>query len=46
MDNFEWAEGFVPRFGLIDIDYTTFQRTVRPSALNFAKVCQTGGLEA
>ena len=23
MDNFEWAYGFAPRFGLIDIDYST-----------------------
>lgn len=32
MDNFEWAEGFAPRFGLIEVDYVTQQRTVRPSA--------------
>ena len=46
MDNFEWAQGFGPRFGLVDIDYNTFQRTVRESARKFAKVCQTGVLEA
>jgi beta-glucosidase len=46
MDNFEWAYGFGPRFGLIDINYTTFQRTVRESAIKFAKVCQTGTLDA
>lgn len=37
-DNFEWAEGKWPRFGLIEVDYQTQQRTVRPSALWFAKV--------
>jgi beta-glucosidase len=44
MDNFEWAQGFVPRFGLIDIDYRTQQRTVRESAKKFAGVCRTGEL--
>ena len=26
-DNFEWAEGFHPRFGLYSVDYTTYART-------------------
>jgi len=42
MDNFEWAYGFTPRFGLINIDYKTQQRTVRESAEKFAQVCKTG----
>jgi len=42
MDNFEWAYGFAPRFGLIGIDYTTQKRTVRASAQKFAQVCKTG----
>lgn len=45
MDNFEWAHGFGPRFGLIDIDYKTFKRTQRESARKFANVCRTGVLE-
>jgi beta-glucosidase len=46
MDNFEWAYGFAPRFGLIDIDYSTQKRTVRESAKKFAQVCKTGILES
>ena len=37
IDNFEWAEGFSPRFGLVEVDYTTLERRVRPSALKFAE---------
>jgi beta-glucosidase len=32
IDNFEWADGFGPRFGLAEVDYTTMKRTIRPSA--------------
>lgn len=32
LDNFEWAEGFWPRFGLIEVEYKTMKRTIRPSA--------------
>jgi beta-glucosidase len=45
MDNFEWDKGFGPRFGLIDIDYNTYKRTVRKSARKFGQVCKTGVLE-
>ena len=45
MDNFEWDKGFGPRFGLIDIDYNTYKRTIRESARKFAQVCKTGVLE-
>jgi beta-glucosidase len=45
MDNYEWDKGFVPRFGLIGIDYKTGARIVRPSARNYATVCTTNRLE-
>lgn len=35
IDNFEWAYGKWPRFGLVEVNYTTFKRTLRPSAVWF-----------
>jgi beta-glucosidase len=32
MDNFEWASGYLPRFGLIYVDYETGQRIPKQSA--------------
>ena len=32
LDNFEWAEGYRPRFGLVSVDRETFARTPKPSA--------------
>jgi len=32
VDNYEWHEGFAPRFGLFAVDYATQARTPRPSA--------------
>ena len=31
LDNFEWAEGFRPRFGLVHVDFKTQKRTVKAS---------------
>jgi beta-glucosidase len=45
LDNFEWDKGFAPRFGLIDVDYDTFKRTVRESAYKYAQVCKSGILQ-
>lgn len=38
LDNYEWHNGFAPRFGLIEVDYSSYKRTVRKSAENFAGV--------
>lgn len=45
MDNFEWEKGFVPRFGLIEIDYKTLTRKPRSSAFYYAKICKENQLE-
>ena len=41
LDNFEWAEGFWPRFGLVEVDYKTLKRTIRPSAQWYARLIKT-----
>jgi beta-glucosidase len=35
-DNFEWAEGYKPRFGIIYVDFETQQRIVKASGLWYA----------
>jgi len=43
LDNFEWAEGYKQRFGMVYVDFETGERTVKDSARWYAKVIQTKG---
>lgn len=45
LDNFEWDKGFWPRFGLVEIDYKTMERKMRPSAWKYAEICKNNSLE-
>lgn len=45
LDNFEWAEGFTKRFGLIEVRYEEGRkRVVRDSANQYAEIIRNNGL--
>ena len=41
MDNFEWAEGYRPRFGIVHVDWDTLRRTVKDSGKLYRRVIGT-----
>ena len=43
LDNFEWAEGYRYRFGLVHVDYATQRRTLKDSARWYREVIATKG---
>ncbi|MBI4035782.1 glycoside hydrolase family 1 protein [Candidatus Daviesbacteria bacterium] len=44
LDNFEWHLGFDPKFGLVEVDYKTQKRHIRPSALVYTDIIQNNGI--
>ena len=42
MDNYEWGS-FLPRFGLVDVDFETFKRTPKPSAGFYQDIISNNG---
>jgi beta-glucosidase len=45
LDNFEWAEGYSKRFGLVFVEYGTQQRVPKSSARWYSGVIKRNGLE-
>lgn len=44
LDNYEWASGYGPTFGLIEWDKQTFARTLKPSARWYGEVARNNGV--
>ena len=45
LDNFEWAWGWEPKFGLYTVDRETFKRTPRPSAKIYKEICKNNAIK-
>lgn len=43
LDNFEWAEGYEPRFGLIYVNYENQERILKDSAYFYKDIIKTNG---
>jgi len=41
IDNYEWALGVDKKFGLVEIDYRTLERKIRPSAWEYKKMIES-----
>ncbi len=44
LDNYEWAQGFEKRFGLVEINYGTLERKIRPSAYVYKSIIERNGV--
>lgn len=45
LDNFEWAKGYAPKFGLVDVDRRTMKRTPRASAEIYGLIAKDNAIE-
>ena len=46
LDNYEWAEGYAKRFGIVHVDFDTQIRTVKDSAKAYASIISEQGVNA
>jgi beta-glucosidase len=44
LDNFEWAWGYTKRFGIVYVDYTTQERTIKRSGYWYANVTRENAI--
>lgn len=43
-DNFEWLEGCYARFGIVNVDYSTMDRTIKKSGEFYSMIIKNGGI--
>jgi beta-glucosidase len=43
LDNFEWAEGYAKRFGIVFVNFETLQRTVKLSGNVYSNIIESNG---
>jgi len=41
MDNFEWAEGYLKRFGIVYVDYASQTRTIKASGQAYSDLIRS-----
>ena len=46
LDNFEWLHGFTKRFGLVELNFDTLERTMRPSGRLYGEICSKNAIPA
>jgi beta-glucosidase len=44
LDNFEWMNGFTPKFGIVAVDLSTQRRTVKPSGVLLGNIARNNSL--
>ncbi len=45
LDNYEWDKGYTQRFGLVEVDFTTFERRVRESAFLYSRIARSRSVD-
>ena len=44
LDNFEWQQGYGPKYGLASVDHQTFKRTLKPSAAVYRAIVRANAV--